>query len=207
MGDLAPPVGASNRGAAALSHGGARSCVPGMGIAPAFRRIARVATAGMLVIAIIAPGWILCADAIETGSGLEVAEPETVRVMIDDLSEAATAFGITTEGLEERVKARLMLKGLKPGENKTAVLVLKVNVGGPVFGVTAGFYRNVTYSVSGGRSTRGQDLLGGTAAVWTREMFGTHGGQRAWLYSAVDEIVDLFLREYRIANKPRLVSE
>lgn len=161
----------------------------------------------MLVIAITVPGWSLRAYAIEMGTGLEVAEPETVRVMIDDLSEAATEFGITKEGLEERVKVRLQLKGLNPGENKAGVLVLKINVGGPVFGVTAGFYRNVTYSVGGGRGTRGPDLLGGTAAVWTREMFGTHGGQRAWLYSAVDEIVDLFLREYRIANKSRLVAD
>ena len=171
------------------------------------RRIAWTHPVPLILSGIAVVGFSLRVDAIEVGSGLEVAKPETVRVVIEELSEGATAFGITQEGLEERVKVRLQLKGLRPGENRTAVLVLKINVGGPVFGVTAGFYRNVTYSISGGRSTRGPDLLGGTAAVWTREMFGTHGGQRAWLYSAVDEIVDLFLREYRVANKSRLVVE
>ena len=129
--------------------------------------------------------------------------------MIDDLSEAGDGIRHHDRRPRRARQGASNVEGAETGRKQDrGPLCSRVNVGGP--GLRCHGRVLPERDVLGQRRTQhaGPRIsLAGPRRSGPARCFGTHGGQRAWLYSAVDEIVDLFLREYRIANKSRLVSE
>lgn len=146
-------------------------------------------TAAVGLLALLAP-----ASARESGTGLEVAEPRQIEVVVEPRSEAAASIGLTDEGIAADVRDRLRRAGLEPtAEHLPHYLLVDVDVVGKAFTARVAFARAVTYR-AGGKRYRS------FATTWTTAGTGLHGRDPAYIHYVIATLVNEFLGAYLPAN-------
>ena len=130
------------------------------------------------------------------GTGLEVADHTTVRLVVEDLHQGAQAIDLTAARIRTRVELRLRQSGLRPGERVgSEYLYVDVNVVGSGFAIVVSFHRPVYYFVGPGTT------LHSFGATWDTNGAGTHGADSEYIVRNLDQLLDQFLNEYLRANR------
>jgi hypothetical protein len=133
------------------------------------------------------------------GTGLEIDNYQTVKVLVGGLSKDAEQIGLTEDRLQTRVEIRLRQAKLKPvkegepGDRSDAYLYVNVSVGDNAFAIDVAFSRGVFYAVGTGTKTC-------LARTWSTSTAGTHGNASEFIVQSLDALLDKFLNEYLKAN-------
>ena len=128
-----------------------------------------------------------------------------VNVFVDDLSPAAEAAGLTRDGLEAAVEARLRERGVPRGRSQLAGdLYVRVATHRSTTGLFAYFARvslQQLVTIEGNQERAFVD-------TWDLDSLGTVGeGNLPQVQRAVLQIVDAFIDDYLAVNDPRRRSE
>ena len=130
------------------------------------------------------------------GSGLEVPNYKELPYLVESVSDAARAIGLTTDRLTTRLELRLREAGLVPvGTSYQHYVYLNVSVIGGAFSSNIRLNRFVSYLVDG------REYVYSGATTWSVLGSGTHGGSAAYILDAVDSQLDEFLNEYLKTNQ------
>ena len=128
-------------------------------------------------------------------SGLESSDYKRVKVVIN-FRETGSPFG---EAFKEKVRTkcdlRLRQAGLEPLSQKNTGEYLRVGLGilSRTMAIDLDFMRLVAFSAEG-------KIYLAEASTWEAGTFGTHGGKEESILTALDGILDSFLKEYLKAN-------
>jgi hypothetical protein len=137
--------------------------------------------------------------ATETTTGLEVANPSSVRVLIEDVTDDGKKLGLSEDIIEARVNAVLRRNGLKPVEaTNHCYYVVHVTVYGIYFATNVSFIREVTFNDGIGERSK-------LAKTWDRGSFGTIGtnpsGKVNQILDGVSSLTEVFANEFLKANR------
>lgn len=154
--------------------------------------ISRIATSILVVVSFlqVKPS----AQNASVGTGLEVENHDSVRVVIEDLSKDAADIGLTKERLRTRAELRLRQARFRPDRQAgTEYVYVRVNVVGSAFSVRVEFRRTLSYTVS-------QVIRQISATTWDHGGVGAHGGSSEYVVQSLDASLDAFLNDYLAAN-------
>ena len=134
-------------------------------------------------------------NAQSPASGLEVAQPNFMEVVIENLSGDAKEIGLIESRIRTRVELRLRQANLSIQERSTGeYLYVKIAVVGSGFNVSLDFQRLVTFNDGEGNNRWVY------ASTWHTGGTGTHGDSSEYTIQGLDQMMDVFLNEYLKAN-------
>lgn len=130
------------------------------------------------------------------GSGLEVPNYKSLRVVVEQLPKSAADTGLTEDRVRTGIELRLRQSGIQPiSQYKSdAFLYTDIEVIGNVFTISLQFTRLVSYSASRDETTI---ILGRT---WQKKASGIHRRNAQEIVQVLDTLLDTFLNEYLKAN-------
>ncbi len=126
-------------------------------------------------------------------TGLEVANHEEVRLVVEDLDQDALDIGLSQIRIESRVNVRMRQVGLKLTTEKPEFLYIRVQVVGAGYNIHLDFNRVVGFFLE-------DDLYSTYAAVYDKGITGIHGRNPDFIISQLDILLDIFLSDYLDAN-------
>lgn len=162
-----------------------------------FRRFLSQLLAFVLILTIPA-----AAMGTERGTGLETGL-WWIPVAIEKLDDNAKKIGLSEKAINNRVGLKLRSMGYTPLDWErtfsTYECMIYVNtlVVGPAFHIDVEFKRFVEYEDANHRKRYST-----VATTWKEGITGTHGGDRAYMLSALEELLDTLLNQYLKANGP-----
>ena len=120
---------------------------------------------------------------------------QPMRLLVEDLPDAAADIGLTEERLVLAAESRLRgsrLYTAEGAEGYGAYLYLRVNVVGNAFSIALDYRKNVRDLASGDVNA---------ATTWHAGSTGTHGRNVEYIVSGVSRYLDQFLTEYLRVNE------
>lgn len=116
---------------------------------------------------------------------------QPMKLLVEELPPDASEIGLTEESIRAAVESRLRAARLYDAR-ATHDLYVNVNVVGPAFSLSLGFYKLV-HDFSSDTSN--------LATTWTAGATGTHGGNAGYILSTVSQHMDRFLVEFLRVNE------
>ena len=134
----------------------------------------------------------------QSGTGLEVTSHDSLRVVIERLSEKTVAIGLTEKILKDKIELRLRRNGITPTDSRASDHFLYLNLGTTDNGYsfTLEFIRSTIYHVADREYTV-------TAPVWIMNGFGVYTDRREMREAIVETVlerVDSFSNEFLKVN-------
>ena len=155
--------------------------------------------ASMHLLSVILLLWfwaIADAQSERWGSGLEVPNYKSLRVVVEQVTKSAADIGLTEGRVRTGIELRLRQSGVQPISQYKSdeFLYTDIEVTGNVFTISLQFTRLVSYSVGRDETTI---TLGRT---WQKKASGVHGRNPQKIIQGLDTLLDTFLNEYLKAN-------
>ena len=114
-----------------------------------------------------------------------------MRLVVEELNEAATKIGLTREAIQAAAESRLRSARLYSAE-AVPHLYIQVTVAGQAFNAATQYKKRVHDPLSGFRFL---------APTWNISSTGTHGGNSGYILSGVSRYLDQFLVEFLRVNE------
>ncbi len=139
--------------------------------------------------------WLNSKDGLLTETGLETADYRNLPILIENMSEGAKDIGLTKNAVKTRVELRLLESNLRPMETSglRPYFYVQVTVTGSGYSINVALSRMVYFDAP-------PAFYGLIGQTWTRGSAGIHGGDSAYVLSSLDGLLDIFLRDYLMAN-------
>jgi hypothetical protein len=158
--------------------------------------LAQITLAFLLATGVVAQTW---------DSGLEVINPQRMRVVIEDLSESARRLGLSEESIRAKVELQLRRYGIIATQDSRAnysYLYVRITVAGKGpygFNLNVAWKRPIFYIVDGKSYET-------TATTWEKGGAGIASeiGGVQLIMSGIADKIDIFISNYLKANEMRV---
>ena len=134
-------------------------------------------------------------SAAEWSNGMDVADVDTIRIVIDGINQSFISKGVTEKRVLNKVEAKARQFRIIPVDEKEDGTFLYVSMGsvGNSFNISINFARTVSYVVN-------DESFRTLAKTWGTRISGVNSTSSGFIMSSLDELLEEFFNEYLKTN-------